>query len=135
MVKNMKDWYLKLNSEQKVIFINFILLFAGLILILPFSIIFTLYGLLIGWAVGSLANIIASILIFKSTSLLLTDKPAVGLYIVYYICRVLIYVAVFVLLASMQWLFHIEVFYWSILSCAVSLLPPQLILMKVYKGK
>ena len=95
----MKDWYLKLNSEQKVIFINFILLFAGLILILPFSIIFTLYGLLIGWAIGSLANIIASILIFKSTSLLLTDKPAVGLYIVYYICRVLIYVAVFVLLA------------------------------------
>lgn len=131
----MKKWYSNLKEDYKVLFINLCLLIVGCLLILPFSIGFNLYGLIIGWAIGCLANILATFLIFKSTDLLLTDKPAIGLYIVYYLCRILIYVAVFVLLVVMQFVVHVDVFNWSILTCAISLLPPQIILMKIHKGK
>lgn len=131
----MKNFYLKLNQDQRVIFINILLLVVGSIVLLPFSLGFKEYGLIIGWGIGCVANILATLLIFKSTDILLKDKPSIGLYILLYLLRILIYVGTFIFLVVMQWVAFITVFNWSILTCAVSLLPPQIILMIVYKGK
>lgn len=131
----MKNWFKKLNSDNKVLFTTGTFSLVVFLVMIPFAILFNWYFLLIGWGSGSVVSLINLVLTFKGSTLLTLEKPKTGIYILFYALRMILFIGLFILFAVLQWVVKVEITYWAILPCAITILPSHVMLMIFHKGK
>lgn len=125
----------QLNVEQKCLLILGIFSFSILIVLLPISIVLKLYGLTIGWVIGSLATFLNTFLLFKSGNAIMNsakENQGLSFSFIFYIFRFLLIIASFVTCALLHFLVK-GVFVYSLYTCACSVLPSSLIIVLFYK--
>lgn len=129
----------KINPERKCILILVAFNIIALAIFIPISAVFNLWGLTIGWAMGTVVTVISNVLLFFSGNRIsqnaINDDKGTGLAILFYFVRYAMYIGIFVVCAFLHWKAKNEYFTWSIFTCAGSLLPSSLIIALFYRQK
>lgn len=127
----------KLSSEKKCYLILAIFNIIAFAIFIPLSVLYNLWGLTIGWALGFVATFINMILLFKGGRAIANaakNDKGVGLSVAFYFARFLLIGVMFVICALMFWVFNVEVFEYSLFTCAGSVLPSALIIVIFYRS-
>lgn len=125
----------KLSPEKKCLVILGIFNFAALAIFIPISAVFTLWGLTIGWVIGTAVTFINMILLFKTGDLIANqakDNRGTALSVLFYFVRFGLIAAAMVVCALFHWVIGHYLFTWSLFTCAASVLPSTLVITIFY---
>lgn len=125
----------KMSPEKKCLLILGIFSIAALIIFLPISISLKYWGVTIGWVLGCVATFLNMLLLFKSGHAVADaakENKGLSLSFLFYFFRFFISAGFIILCAILDYVCHIEVFKYSIFTCAASVLPSSLILLIFY---
>ena len=129
-----------MNKEKKCLVASLILTAIGFLAVIPASAVTGFWGPTTGWIIGCGVTIISQTLLFKSGKIISNQAKengkGVGLSIIFYISRFVLYLIFFALCISMHYLVHNDVvdkmFNWSWVTCIIPLLPNTLIIAIFY---
>lgn len=125
----------KLSPEKKCLAILGIFNLTALIIFIPVSAIFNLWGLTIGWVIGTTVTLINMLLLFKTGDMITNeakDNRGTALSILFYFIRFTLVAGAMVLCALLHWVIGHYLFIWSLFTCAASVLPSTLIITIFY---
>ena len=115
----------KISIDKFHVFFNIICQFFFIIVYLPFAIIFTKWGLLIGGGFGLIASTLNVLLIGKGTSNLMDSKldnngKGKGFFVLFYFLRFIVTAGLLVLAVLMQFFLKVAVFDFSFIPILIS---------------
>lgn len=125
----------KFSPEKKCIIILAIFNISALIIFIPISAVFNLWGLTLGWAIGTSVTFINMMLLFKTGDMIADqakDNHGTALSVLFYFVRFTLVAGAMVLCACLHWLIGHYLFIWSLFTCAASVLPSTLIITIFY---
>lgn len=126
----------KMSPEKRCLIALSIFNAALFIIFIPISAVFDLWGLTVGWGIGFVVTFINMFLLFKSgisTSESATNTgKGMGFAAVFYFARFGLFAIAFVITALLYYYCKIEIFKYSVFTCAAALLPSTLIITILY---
>lgn len=125
----------KLSPEKKCIIILAIFNLAALVVFIPVSAVFNLWGLTLGWAIGTSVTFVNMLLLFKTGNMIsdqAKDNRGTALSVLFYFVRFGLVAGAMVLCALLHWVIGHYLFIWSLFTCAASVLPSTLIITIFY---
>ena len=125
----------KLSPEKKCLLILIIFNFIALVVFIPISVNFSLWGLSIGWIIGTAVTFINTLLLFKSGHLIVSqakDNKGTALSVLFYFLRFGLIAAAMVVCALLDYVAKHDFFAYSIFTCAASVLPSTLVITIFY---
>lgn len=128
----MKAFLTKLNSLQKTLFFSLVI---GIVLCLLsiVGLVFSQPGWMIGVALGTAAAMVNVVLLFKGSELILKSQKA-GLFVLMFLARMLVIVAIFALCVLLQFKAHIPAFTNSIWGAFIGF-APSVVLIVIFQTK
>ena len=126
-----------LSPEKRCLVILGIFNFVALAVFIPISAVFSLWGLSIGWIIGTGVTFINMLLLFKSGDLIVNqskDNRGTALSVLFYFLRFGLIAAAMVLCALLHWKIGHYLFTWSLFTCAASVLPSTLVITIFYRS-
>lgn len=136
----MAKWYLKLDANQKALFILGMIGFLGFVLLLPFFFFhlennYPLGALPLGWLLGSLAEVLSAFLLFHFTGSILDPKndstktiiQSIGAYALRFALYVIVLLFSAICTFVPAWFGGFNAF--NFFSCAAALLPMLFVIL------
>jgi len=126
----------KFSKEKKCLIITGGFLTIMFAVFIPVSAVCNLWGLTIGWAIGTAITLLSQFLLFESGKILQRNakggEKGTGLVVLFYFSRFGLYLAGLIVCALLQWKMQKTIFNWSVFTCVGALLPADFVITFFY---